>query len=118
MLNVIAARIQVESTDSRIADINACVTIANRQGIRWVELIIDSRTDSYSALGCHRGRGERIDDLECSRIECDCIDYRTVVDRVPTHIKEKRSLLVDGAAHASAIFLKQERRLLLSVGIA
>src|SRR5215468_3032068 len=98
MLNVIAARIQVESTNPCIANINACVTIANRQGVRWVELIIDSRTDSYSALGCHRSRGERIDDLEGSRIECDCVDYRTVVDRIATHIKEKGSLLVDRAA--------------------
>src|SRR5438105_2684446 len=113
-----AARNQIESTDASTLNISASKTIANRQSVFGAELIVDARIDSEPTLPRPKHIREGIDNRKCLWIERDCIDDRAVVDLIAPHIEKERCTFVNSTTHAAAIFLQEERCLLLRVRIA
>src|SRR6266700_1641890 len=118
VLGVIATRSQIETADACVPNVAAREAVTQCQSVLGIDLVVDAGIDPYTPLRCPRSIGERIDDRQRYRIENDRVDDGTVVDRVSAHVKKERSSLVDRATQAAAVFLQQERRLLLSVGIA
>src|SRR5258707_5266450 len=112
------ARTQIESADASALNISASKTIANGQSVLGVELIVDARIDSESALLRPKNVGEWIDNRECLWVERDCVDDRAVVNLVTSNIKKERGTFAERTAYAAAIFLQEERCLLLRVRIA
>src|SRR6266446_1786777 len=112
------ARNQIETADASALNVSASKTIANGQSVLGVELIVDARVDSETALPRAKHISEWIDSRECLRIESDCVDDRTVVDLVAPNIKKERGAFVDSTAYAAAVFLQKEWRLLRCVRVA
>ena len=74
VLRLCAARNQIESADASTLNISASKTIANRQNVFGVELIVDARIDSEPTLPRSKDVCERIDDRESLRIKSDRVD--------------------------------------------
>src|SRR5260370_25728267 len=107
-----SARNKIESSDASARNISASKTIANGQCVLGVELIVNARVYSETALSRPKHISERIDNRECLWIERDCVDDRAVVNLIAPNIEKERGTLADRDAHAAAVFLHKKWRLL------
>src|SRR5258706_9347322 len=112
------ARHQIESTDASALNVSASKTIANGKRVLWIDLIVDARIDSETALPCAKYICDWIDNRERLRIKSDCVDNRAVVNLITSNVKKERGTFVNSTTCAAAIFLQEEWGLLRCVRVA
>ena len=114
---VIAARGQVERSDTGAINVGLRDGIADLQRIVAVQSIVDARAGASKNLRDFVNTEIRLD-AQRLRAQRNGIDDRAVIHRVPLAIEDERRALIDGAAGVAFEFIEQKRGLLRRIGIA
>ena len=95
-----------------------CIAVPKHQGLFRSDLVVCAGTKTQEPEWAAEDLRERIDDLECRRIDRHGINDRAVADVPLIDVEEVGQLLVEWAAEAPAVLLQIEGRLFESIGIA
>src|SRR4029079_11069612 len=112
----IATGRQIETADSRVADVAPGIRVADGECVGGVQLVVNPGTHFRSALRRDRHRSKWCDSQSLG-IECNDVDDGAVIDGVARDIQRERSAVIQRTGEIAPKLVKLQGRLLSGEGI-